>query len=183
MMLLGTLTGVMGNIVTQWGFTKMDTISTIAGLGVGCTVTAIFVLCAGSLICKVIRPWKIADENLRGEQKTFMETFMRRGTIEEFFVGREIKSDTSDGDLGMGLYDIDEAGFTLLNMPFIARKLCAAGLDMAMLRRVNDEVLLERLLKESGVGKAGDRLKIILFIRDNPSDVARVRTSIGSGDF
>mmetsp|Transcript_27365 Transcript_27365/g.41411 ORF Transcript_27365/g.41411 Transcript_27365/m.41411 type:complete len:171 (-) Transcript_27365:359-871(-) len=64
MLIIGIITGTMGNIVNQAGHTSKDLISAGAGLFVALVVTLIFVLCSGSLIAKVIRPWKIADENL-----------------------------------------------------------------------------------------------------------------------
>lgn len=177
LMLIGSITGVMGNIVTQHKFTNMDWISAAAGLSLGTTVTFIFVLCSGSLIAKVVRPWKVADENLRDQRLRWSKTAMRRGSTDEFFENRRQSSiQSTDDDTGedLAIYDIDEAGFGPLEMSFIAQKLCGAGLTMEMLRKVKDEVLLESLLRESGVDKAGDRLKIIFFIRDTPSETAQV---------
>ena len=48
--LIGVVTGVIGSIVNQEGFSQKDVISAALGLGLGFTVTIIFVLCSGSLV-------------------------------------------------------------------------------------------------------------------------------------
>jgi len=55
MMLIGVVTGVLGSICNQEGFSQKDVVSAALGLGLGFTVTIIFVLCSGSLISKVVR--------------------------------------------------------------------------------------------------------------------------------
>lgn len=55
-------------------------------------------------------------------------------------------------------------------MPEETAKLCAAGLNLELMIRVavaNDELLMDQLLQGAGVEKAGDRLRIILFVRDD----------------
>ena len=84
MMLIGTITGVMGNIFNQEGYTNKDWISAAAGLFVGTSVCAIFVLCSGSLINKCVRPWKIADENLRQLKDTWAETHAKSEEVGRF---------------------------------------------------------------------------------------------------
>lgn len=69
MMLIGAITGVIGNVVNQPGFQRKDWVSAAMGLSFGFLVTILFVLCSGSLIAKVIRPWRIADENLKAERR------------------------------------------------------------------------------------------------------------------
>ncbi|KAL7523240.1 hypothetical protein ACHAWF_001953 [Thalassiosira exigua] len=161
MMLVGTITGVLGNVFTQEGFTKRDWISAVMGLGLGGIVTAIFVLCSGSLIAKVVRPWKVADENLRVQRRRWSDTTGR--SVRGFF---QNKKDGEDD----GFHDIEDAGFGPLGMPLVAHKLCAAGLEMEMLRRAkNNEVLLDQLLQGAGVERAGDRLRVILILRDGPT--------------
>lgn len=72
-----------------------------------------------------------------------------------------------DGDFQ--IHFIDDAGFGNLGMPLEAQKLCAAGLDLRMLQRVSgNELLLDQMLKDAGVEKVGNRLKIIIFVKDSP---------------
>ena len=164
-MLIGTLTGVMGNIFNQEGFSKKDWISALMGLGLGATVTTIFVLCSGSLICQVVRPWKIADENLQNQK----DTWQQRGKKSESFYESYGKKEDPDGDFKV--YDIYEAGFDQLGMPFVAQQLCKAGFSLDTLKRVNNEVLLDQLLQGAGVDLAGDRLRVILWIRDGAPEM------------
>lgn len=159
-MLIGTLTGVMGNIFNQEGFSKKDWISALMGLGLGATVTTIFVLCSGSLICQVVRPWKIANENLQNQKNAWEQ----RGKKSESFYDSYGKKEDPDGDFKV--YDIYAAGFDQLGMPFVSQQLCKAGFTLDTLKRVNNEVLLDQLLQGAGVDLAGDRLRVILWIRD-----------------
>lgn len=107
MMLIGTITGVMGNIFNQEGYTNKDWISAAAGLFVGTSVCAIFVLCSGSLINKCVRPWKIADENLRQLKDTWAETHAKS---EDFYDNYQEKEDP-DGPLDFHTYNMFGAGF------------------------------------------------------------------------
>eukprot|EP00584_Thalassiosira_punctigera_P008564 CAMPEP_0172533582 /NCGR_PEP_ID=MMETSP1067-20121228/6233_1 /TAXON_ID=265564 ORGANISM="Thalassiosira punctigera, Strain Tpunct2005C2" /NCGR_SAMPLE_ID=MMETSP1067 /ASSEMBLY_ACC=CAM_ASM_000444 /LENGTH=208 /DNA_ID=CAMNT_0013318235 /DNA_START=1515 /DNA_END=2141 /DNA_ORIENTATION=+ len=187
-MMIGTTTGVMGNVFCQEGFTKLDVIPAAIGLGVGVLVSVIFVLCSGSLICKVVRPWKIADENLSDKKEKWsllgrtVSTFFRNYEAKDY-QNSNMSKDDPDGDLE--IHDIEEAGFDELGMPYVAQKLCGAGFTMKLLQRVENEVLLDQLVQGAGVDKAGDRLKIILFVRDTPpaAEKEKIRmTSIVSGD-
>jgi hypothetical protein len=69
-------------------------------------------------------------------------------------------------DLYVNCTSNPDAGFGPLNMPNAADKLCRAGLTMNMLLKVNNDVLMDQLLQGAGVERAGDRLRIILFLRD-----------------
>ncbi|KAL7528514.1 hypothetical protein ACHAXR_002489 [Thalassiosira sp. AJA248-18] len=176
-MLTGTITGVMGNIFIQEGFSTKDWVSAAMGLGLGGTVVLIFVLCSGSLINKTLRPWKIADDNLNERKRRF--TDMTGRSVRNFLTTRsslgddfdESKSNDwrdwkEDPDGPLVFHDIDAAGFGPLDMPYVAHKLCDAGFTMEMLQRVNNDLLLDKLLEGAEIDKAGDRLRLILFIRD-----------------
>jgi len=54
-----------------------------------------------------------------------------------------------------------------MNMPFVAPKLIAAGLTLDLLRRARNEVLIDQILQGAGVDVAGDRLRVILYVRDS----------------
>jgi len=159
MMLIGVVTGVIGSIVNQEGFSQKDVVSAALGLGLGFIVTIIFVLCSGSLISKVVRPWKIADKNLQ-EQKDEWHEIGRRA--DDFYDNIDTKIDP-DGDWKS--VNIDSAGFGGLGMPYVAQQLCNAGLTLEMLLEVNNEVLIDQLLQGAKVKTSGDRLRVILFIR------------------
>ena len=159
MMLIGVVTGVIGSIVNQEGFSQKDVVSAALGLGLGFTVTIIFVLCSGSLISKVVRPWKIADENLQ-EQKDEWHEIGRRA--DDFYDNIDTKIDP-DGDWKSE--NVDSAGFGGLGMPYVAQQLVDAGLTLDMLLEVNNEVLVDQLLQGAKVKTSGDRLRVILFIR------------------
>mmetsp|Transcript_25109 Transcript_25109/g.60429 ORF Transcript_25109/g.60429 Transcript_25109/m.60429 type:complete len:196 (+) Transcript_25109:613-1200(+) len=152
----------MGNVVNQEGFTRKDWVSAAAGLGLGTAVTTVFVLCSGSLLAKVVRPWKIADEYLQAQKQRWSEVSGRQ--VDDGFFENYQSKDDPDGDILID--DAEEAGFGPLGMPLVAQKLCQSGLTLEMLQRVNNEVLLDQLLQGSGVDKAGDRLRVILSIRD-----------------
>ena len=62
--------------------------------------------------------------------------------------------------------DVHAAGLAGLDMPAIAQQLTDAGLTLEKMQRVNNEVLLDTLIKSSGVQKADDRLEVILYVRD-----------------
>ena len=69
-------------------------------------------------------------------------------------------------------------------MPFVAQKLCGGGFTLELLQRVNNDVLLDQLLQGAGAEKAGDWLKVILFMRDAPLAAVKIKiTLIASGDF
>lgn len=158
LLILGIVTGVLGNVFNQEGYTNKDWISAALGLGLGCTITMIFIIFSGNLISQVIRPWKIAEQNLKTQQQLFPQT----GRFVDQFYDNNIPDDDPN--------DIIEAGFGQLEMPLVAKKLCSAGLTSEMLQRVNNELLLDQLLQGAGVDKAGNRLRVILYIRDSPVD-------------
>lgn len=173
-MLVGTITGVVGNVVNQEGFQKKDWISAVAGLSLGVIVAIIFVLCSGSLIAKVVRPWKIADENVRAQKQRWTRRNLG-SDVDDFYdnydpnaKGRKKKTEKVDPDGDFKIYDVDDMGFGPMEMPLVAQSLCAAGFTLEMLQKVNNEVLLDQLLQGAGVDRAGDRLKVIFFIRDAP---------------
>ena len=144
-------------------------------------VTGIFVLCSGSLIAKVVRPWKIADDNLQSEKRRWSDIGRHTDSFHDNY--RQSSKEDPDGDFV--IYDTEEAGFGSLN-PEVAQKLCAAGLDLEMLQKVNNEVLLDQLLSSAGVERAGDRLRVILFVRDaSPvsSSAADEKTGASHDDF
>jgi hypothetical protein len=87
MMLIGTITGVMANVFNQGEYSQRDWVSAAAGLGLGCTVVFVFVLASGSLISKVVRPWKLADQNLitnKGSSLWKRNSFSREGARDSF---------------------------------------------------------------------------------------------------
>ena len=169
MMLIGVVTGVIGSIVNQEGFSRKDVISAALGLGLGFTVTIIFVLCSGSLISKVVRPWKIADENLAKQKDEWQEIGRR---ADDFYNNIDTKIDP-DGDYKS--VNIDGAGFGGLGMPYVAQQLCNAGLTLDMLLEVKNEVLVDQLLQGAKVETSGDRLRVILFIRKSSQGDAERR--------
>jgi len=154
LLLVGYITGVLGNIFNQEGHTKKDWISAALGLGLGTCVSLLFLTYSICLIIQTIRPWKVANENLKNQQQLFPQT---ERFVDQFYENGELNDESNN---------IVEAGFGQLEMPFVAKRLCAAGLTMDMLQNVNNELLLDQLLKGAGVDKAGNRLKVILFIRN-----------------
>ncbi len=62
--------------------------------------------------------------------------------------------------------DVHAAGLAGLNMIEASQLLTDAGLTLEKMQRVNNKVLLDTLIKSAGVDKAGDRLEIILYVRD-----------------
>lgn len=72
MMLVGTIAGTIGNALNQ-EHTNKDWIAPVAGLSIGLAVVVIFVLGSGSIITKCVRPWKVADENIRDKRKRWSE--------------------------------------------------------------------------------------------------------------
>ena len=166
-MLIGAVTGVLGNIFSTEGFTKRDWIPAAMGLSVGMTVCVYFVLCSGSLMQKVVRPWKVADENLMQQKKRWSSSTGR--SVREFLDNYEASGgvefkENPDGD--PQLYAADSTGFADLGMPDVTMKLSGSGLDLNMLKKVNNDVLLDQVLKEAGLEKPGHRLKVIFFVRD-----------------
>ena len=176
MMLIGTITGVIGNVVSQEGFVTKDWASAALGLGVGSLVTGIFVVCSGRLLSRVVRPWKIADENLQTQKRRWSET---GASEDDFYDNHRRRASGDDPEGGLQFHDVEDAGFGPMEMAFVAQKLCAAGFDVDLLRKVNNEVLLDQLLQGAGVTQAGDRLRVILFIREG-APVVSVR-HLGSG--
>ena len=57
-------------------------------------------------------------------------------------------------------------------MPAVAAQLTDAGLTLEKMQKVNNEVLLDALIKSAGVDKAGDRLEVILYVRDSAAVVS-----------
>ena len=122
---------------------------------------------------KVVRPWKIADDNLQTQKCRWSETGRNADDFYDNYQSKE------DPDGPFAIYDTYDAGFGTLN-PEVAQKLCAAGLDLEMLKKVGNEVLLDQFLQGAGVEKVGDRLRVIFFIRDAPStavDVAQQKST------
>ena len=165
LMLFGVMTGVIGNILAQEGHTRKDWIAAALGMGVGFGVTALFVLCSGSLMAKVIRPWKIANDNLTKAKRRYSRT---GGSIDDFYDNYDY-GNTSNNKLNepdFEIPDVHAAGLSELNMPAVAIQLTDSGLTLEKMRRVKNEVLLDALIKSAGVDKAGDRLDVILYVRD-----------------
>lgn len=160
MMLVGTIAGTIGNALNQ-EHTNKDWIAPVAGLSIGLAVVVIFVLGSGSIITKCVRPWKVADENIRDRKKRWSEV---GGAEDSFYQDVNTKEDP-DGPLF--LHDPSHAELDGMNMPFVAPKLIAAGLTLDLLRRARNEVLIDQILQGAGVDVAGDRLRVILYVRDS----------------
>ena len=195
LLLLGTVTGTMGNTFTQEGYQTKDWVAPALGLGVGLTVTFVFVVCSGSILCKAVRPWKIADEKLNKKKTLWHKLGRTMSTFFRYDPG-ELSSDSSDDDEervnrikddpdgDMEICDVDQHGFGPLMMTLVSQKLCAAGFTLELLLRVNNEVLLNQLLQGAGVDKAGERLRVILFVRDMapPTTKIKPRESVGCSE-
>jgi len=165
MMLFGTITGVIGNILAQDGHKRRDWIAALLGLAVGLSVTIAFVLCSGSLIAKVIRPWKIANDHLTKAKRRCSDTGV---SVDAFYDNYEYGNTANDkmNEPDFEVPDVHAAGLDGLRMPALANQLTEAGLTLEKMQRVKNEVLLDTLIKSAGVQKAGDRLDVILYVRD-----------------
>ena len=99
-------------------------------------------------------------QNLQNQKNSWEQ----RGKKPDSFYDSYGKKEDPDGDFKV--YNIYEAGFDQLGMPFVAQQPCKAGFTLDTLKRVNNEILLDQLLQGAGVDLAGDRLRVILWIRD-----------------
>eukprot|EP00984_Skeletonema_dohrnii_P008904 scaffold3309_cov118-Skeletonema_dohrnii-CCMP3373.AAC.7 len=165
LMLIGTITGVIGNILSQEGYQRRDWIAALLGLGVGVCVAFAFVLCSGSLIAKTIRPWKIANDHLMKAKRRCSDTGV---SIDDFYDNYDYGNIANDkeNEPDFEIPDVHAAGLAGLDMPAVATLLSDAGLTLDKMQKVNNEVLLDTLIKSAGVKKAGDRLDVILYVRD-----------------
>lgn len=178
MLLFGTITGVIGNILAQEGHKRRDWIAALLGLGVGVFVAFAFVSVSGSLIAKAIRPWKIANDHLMKAKRRCSDTGV---SIDDFYDNYDYGNTANDkmNEPDFEIPDVHAAGLAGLNMPAIAHQMTDAGLTLEKMKRVNNEVLLDTLIKSAGVDKAGERLDVILYVRD--AAVMSV-TSLGTGN-
>ena len=162
LMMIGTITGTIGNVLAQPN-SYYDAIFAAAGLGVGCSVSFIFILCSGSLISQTIRPWKHASDQLASRSNSgndddgddFFDNDRPEKVDDVVDYPQTKTSKTTDDDV------LDNIGVSNLS-----RKLSGAGLDIGMLQKVNNDLLLDQLLQGADVDRAGDRLKVILFLRE-----------------
>lgn len=165
LMLIGTITGTMGNILSQEGHQRRDWIAALLGLGVGLCVAVAFVLCSGSLIAKTVRPWKIANDHLLKVKRRHSETGV---SINDFYDNYDYGnvSNHKINEPDFEIPDVHAAGLAGLNITAASQLLTDAGLTLKKMQRVNNEVLLDTLIESAGVYKAGDRLEVILYVRD-----------------
>ncbi|KAL7492189.1 hypothetical protein ACHAWT_001371 [Skeletonema menzelii] len=166
LMLIGTITGVFGNILAQEGYETRDWVAAAIGLGLGLSVAVVFILCSGSLIAKVIRPWKLANDHLVKAKRRHSDTGV---SIDAFYDNYEYGNVANDkmNEPDFEIPDVHAAGLAGLNMTAVSHLLTDAGLTLEKMQRVvNNEVLLDNLIKSAGVDKAGDRLEVILYVRD-----------------
>lgn len=142
-------------------------IAALLGLGVGLCVAVAFVLCSGSLIAKTVRPWKIANDHLLKVKRRHSETGV---SIDDFYDNYDYGNIVNDkmNEPDFEIPDVHAAGLAGLNMTAASQVLTDAGLTLTLekMQRVNNEVPLDTLIKSAGVEKAGDRLEVILYVRD-----------------
>jgi hypothetical protein len=179
MMLFGTITGVIGNVLAQEGVKRRDLIASALGLGVGLMVTILFVLCSGSMIAKVVRPWKLANDHITKAKRRHSDT---GGSVDAFYDNYEYGNTANDkmNEPDFEIPDVHASGLAALKMPAVAAQLTDAGLTLEKMQKVNNEVLLDTLIKSAGVDKAGDRLEVILYVRDSAAVVSA--SSLITGD-
>lgn len=179
MMLFGTITGVIGNVLAQEGVKRRDWIASVLGLGVGLMVTILFVLCSGSMIAKVVRPWKLANDHITKAKRRHSDT---GGSVDAFYDNYEYGNTANDkmNEPDFEIPDVHASGLAALKMPAVAAQLTDAGLTLEKMQKVNNEVLLDTLIKSAGVDKAGDRLEVILYVRDSAAVVSA--SSLITGD-
>lgn len=182
-LILGIVTGVLGNILLHENY-RMSLISALAGLTISVAVGLSFVMCAGSTLSKAIRPWKVAHDNITSRKEQWT-----RGD-DEFYDNYGDKEDDYDDENFDAINTAKmDAGWTGLGVPFLEDKLYSAGLRLDMMKELDNLVMADRLIESAGIDKAGDRLRVLLYVKNTRSIVDMTQgqfasaKSIGSGQF
>ena len=127
------------------------------------------------MIAKTIRPWKLANDHLVKAKRRHSEAGV---SIDDFYDNYEFGNIANDkmNEPDFEIPDVHAAGLAGLNMAAVSQLLTDAGLTLEKMKRVNNEVLLDTLIKSAGVDKAGDRLEVILYVRDTEIESSSLET-------
>lgn len=118
----------------------------LCGIIFGFLITVYLAVTGGSLLAKSMRPWKQA----------FLKV--------ESLGSQDQEKQKEEGFAASAKIPISNE---------IMDRIESAGLTMPLLKALNNEILLEKLLVDAGVQSPGDRVRVILAVRELGDDVPK----------